>query len=224
MFSVGVRIIRSKIRGIKLISPKFRLSGQKTPYFTRTRIIRAEIFLSNHGESLIDRNSRHIFFVRRMYRVPMEYQFTVVDNDDNVHGVITNLEDLQCCGFNTEKYTKYSHFDTSLVTGVLSLGMGNINEIEKPIKVGSIFSSAKHILACLEIAEAKEERQGYLRTARSQKDRVVFRCKVKGCPFCVRAQKKPLTIHSDSSEWFKITQYKGARRRKPPCRKVCIST
>ena len=119
----------------------------------------------------------------------------------------TTLEDLQCCGFDTTKYTTYSDFDTSIVTDVLSLGMGNINEIEKPIKVGSIFSSAKHILACLEIAEAKEDRQAYLRTARSQTDRVVFRCKVEGCPFCVRAQKKPLTIHSDSSEWFKITQY-----------------
>ena len=100
----------------------------------------------------------------------MECQFTLVDSDGNVLGVINNLEDLEFCGYDIAKYLGYSEFDTSLISEVLSFRMGNINEIEKPIKVGSIFSSAKHILACLEIAEDKEKRKGYLRTARSQTD------------------------------------------------------
>ena len=137
----------------------------------------------------------------------MAYHFSVVDSDRKELGVITNLDDLQFCGFDIAKYSKYSNYDTSIVTDVLPFRMGNINEIEKPIKVGSIFSSAKHIQACHEIGEDKEKRRGYLYTSKKQTDRVVFGCKVEECNFCVRAEKKPLTIHSDSSEWFKITQY-----------------
>ena len=75
----------------------------------------------------------------------MAYHFTVVDSDRNKLGVITNLDDLQFCGFDIAKYSTYSEYETSIVTDVLPFRMGNINEIEKPIKVGSIFSSAKHI-------------------------------------------------------------------------------
>ena len=117
----------------------------------------------------------------------MAYHFTVVDSDRNELGVITNLDDLRSCGFDIAKYSTYSEYETSIVTDVLPFRMGNINEIEKPIKVGSIFSSAKHIQACLEIGEDKEKRRGYLYTSKKQTDRVVFVCKVEECNFCVRA-------------------------------------